>query len=79
MLYPGSYHDVVQQPEVDIKTAKDEVRELLETLPEDATLEDAQYAIFVRQKVQSGLDAARRGDTASQAEMETRMARWLGK
>ena len=60
-------------------TAKDEVRELLERLPEDVTLEDIQYAIYVRQKIQEGLDAARRGDTVTQAEMETRMSRWQGK
>ena len=62
-----------------MNTAKDEVRKLLERLPEDVTLEDIQYAIYVRQKVQEGIDAARRGDTVTQAEMEARMSRWQGK
>jgi ribosomal protein S20 len=60
-----------------MKTAKEEVRELLEHLPEDASLEDIQYHIYVRQKVQKGLDAAREGNVISQNEVEKRMSRWL--
>jgi hypothetical protein len=62
-----------------MKTAKEEVRELLEQLPQDASLEDIQYHIYVRQKVQKGLDAAREGKVISQHEIEKRMARWLEK
>ena len=62
-----------------MKTAKEEVRELLEQLPEDTSLEDIQYHIYVRQKVQKGLDAAREGWVISQDEVEKRMARWLEK
>ena len=60
-------------------TAKDHVRELLERLPEDATLEDVQYHLYVRQKVQRGLDATAAGHTVPQAEAEQRMSRWLEK
>ena len=62
-----------------MKTAKEEVRELLEQLPEDASLEDIQYHIYVRQKIQKGLDAAREGRVISQDEVDRRMARWLEK
>ena len=31
-----------------MKTAKDEVRELLQNLPDDASLEDIQYHLYVR-------------------------------
>lgn len=62
-----------------MKTAKDEIRELLENLPDDASLEDIQYHIYVRQKVQKGLEAAREGRTLTHAEVVRRMARWLGK
>ncbi len=61
------------------KTAKEEVRELLEHLPEDASLEDIQYPIYFRQKVQKGLEAAGEGKAISQEEVEKRMARWIGK
>lgn len=62
-----------------MKTAKDEIRELLENLPDDASLEDVQYHIYVRQKVQKGLEAAREGRTLTHAEVVRRMARWLEK
>ena len=62
-----------------MKTAKDEVRKLLESLPDDASLEDIQYHIYVRQKVQRGLDAAREGRTLTHEEAVRRMSRWLEK
>ena len=62
-----------------MKTAKEEVLELLEQLPEDASLEDIQYHIYVRQKIQKGLDAGRKGKVVNQEEVERRMARWLEK
>lgn len=62
-----------------MKTAKEEVRELLEQLPEDSSLEDIQYHIYVRQKVQNGLDAVRKGKVIPQDEIEKRMSRWLAK
>ena len=60
-----------------MKTGKEEVLELLEQLPEDATLEDIQYHIYVHQKIQKGLDASREGKVIPQEEVERRMARWL--
>lgn len=62
-----------------MKTAKDEVRELLEGLPDDASLEDIQYHIYVRQKIQKGLDAAREGRTLTHQEVVRRMSRWFEK
>ena len=62
-----------------MKTGKQEVLELLEQLPEDASLEDIQYHIYVRQKVQKGRDAAGEGKVIAQEEVERRMARWLEK
>ena len=62
-----------------MKSAKDEVRELLERLPDNASLDEIQYHIYVRQKIQKGLDAERQGDVLSQQELERRMARWLEK
>ena len=58
-------------------TAKDEVRALLEKLPDDASLNDIQYHIYVRQKVERGLEAIRQGNVIPQEEIEKRMARWL--
>ena len=56
---------------------KDEVRELLDRLPEEASLEDIQYHIYVRQKIQSGLDDVEAGRVLSEEEVEKRLAKWL--
>jgi hypothetical protein len=62
----------------DMKTsAKDEVRALLEKLPDDASLNDIQYHIYVRQKIERGLEAIRKGNVIPKEEIEKRMARWL--
>jgi len=58
-------------------TAKDEVRRLLDQLPDEASLEEIQYHIYVRQKVEAGLGEAEAGRLLSQEEVERRMARWL--
>jgi predicted transcriptional regulator len=58
-------------------TAKDEVRALLERLPDDASLNDIQYHIYVRQKIERGLEAIQNGNVISQEEIEKRMARSL--
>ena len=65
--------------EVTLKTAKDEVRELLENLPDDASLEDIQYHLYVREKIQRGLAAAEEGRTILHEEAARRMSRWLEK
>jgi len=62
-----------------MKTAKEGVRDLLEKLPDTASLNDIQYHIYVRQKIQKGLDAERQGAVVSHEEAVRRMARWLDK
>ena len=52
---------------------------MLEELPDDASFEDIQYHIYVREKVERGLEDVRAGRLLSQDEVERRMARWLGK
>lgn len=60
-------------------TAKDEVRKLLEQIPDDSSFEDIQYHIYVREKIQRGLNDMNAGRTVTQEEIEKRMAQWLGK
>ena len=62
-----------------MKTAKDEIRELIDNLPDDASLTDIQYHLYVRQKVQKGIEAAERGRTLTHEEVVRRMSRWLEK
>jgi len=57
---------------------KEDIRYLLETLPDDVSYEDVQYHIYVQQAVQKGIDASESGDVISQEEVERRMSKWLG-
>ncbi len=57
--------------------AKEEVKRLLELLPDDASLEDIQYHIYVRQKIEHGLEDVEACRTISEEEFEVRMSKWL--
>lgn len=60
-------------------TAKQEVMELLKDLPDSSTLEEIQYCLYVRQKIQRGMDDIDAGRAASQEKVEKRMAKWLAR
>ncbi len=58
-------------------TAKDEVEEMLGKLPNDCSLEDIQYHLYVLEKVRNGLEAAEAEGTVPQEEAEARLSKWL--
>jgi hypothetical protein len=58
-------------------TAKQDVERLLDKLPDDCSLEDVQYHLYVLEKVRRGLEDARINGTLSQEEVETRLSKWL--
>lgn len=62
-----------------METAKEEVRRILDSLPDDATLEDIQYRIYVRQAIAAGLRDIDQGRVVTQEEVERRMSRWTEK
>ena len=62
-----------------METAKEQVQQILEMLPEDASLEDIQYHIYVRQKIQQGIDDEDAGRVVSHADVQQRLAKWLTK
>lgn len=62
---------------VKMATAKEEVRQLLESLPDDASLEDVQYSIWVRERIERGRREGSEGKLIQQDEIESRMRRWL--
>ena len=62
-----------------MQTAKQEVADLLKRLPDDCTLEDVQYHLYVLQKIERGLKDAGEGRVHTQEEAEKIMARWLEK
>ena len=60
-----------------MSTAKEEVRKILDAIPDDASFEDIQYHIYVREKIERGLKDIQEGRVLSQEEIEQRMSRWL--
>jgi len=61
-----------------MKTAKEEIKEMLEKLPDNASFEEIQYHIYVQEKIEHGINEVREGRVVSQEEAEKRMAKWLG-
>jgi hypothetical protein len=58
--------------------AKDTVRELLDRLPDDCSLEDILYHLYVVQSVNRGLADAEAGRTVSHEEVRERLRRkWI--
>ena len=60
-----------------MSVVKDEVTSLLERLPEDASIEDVQYHLYVAEKVRNGLEAARAEGTITQQQAEEKLGKWL--
>ena len=56
-----------------MNTAKDEVRNLLDKLPENCSLEDVQYHLYVIEKIKHGLQVAEERGTLTQEEAENRL------
>ena len=56
-------------------TPKDAVLELVKGLPDNASIEDIQYHLYVLQKIRKGLKDVEEGRTISQEEMEKRFER----
>lgn len=54
-------------------TAKQIMHEIAEQLPEQATLEDAMYSLYVRQKIEEGLKDIAEGRVVSHEEAKRRL------
>lgn len=58
-------------------TAKQEVEELLAHLPDDSTLEDIQYHVYVLEKIRRAREDVAAGRGYSHAQARERLQRWL--
>ena len=58
-----------------MSVAKKEVQALLDKLPDDCSLEDVQYHLYVMEKVQRGIQAANDHGSVSQEEAEQRLSK----
>jgi predicted transcriptional regulator len=61
-----------------MKSAKETVRRILYDLPDNASLEDTQYHIYVGEKIERGLRDVEAGRVVDQDEAKRRMTKWLG-
>lgn len=59
-----------------MSAAKRDVEALLEKLPDECTLEDIQYHLYVLQKIRNGIAAAEEQGVVSQEEAEARLGKW---
>ena len=62
-----------------MSTAKTEIRSLLDKLPDDCSIEDVQYHLYVVEKIQHGIDRAEQEGTLNQAEVERKFQQWTSK
>ena len=58
-------------------TAKAEVESLLKSLPDDCSLEDVQYHLYVLEKVNAGLNRAETEGALTHEEVTERMSKWV--
>lgn len=56
-----------------MQTVKQIVHDIADHLPEQATFDDAMYALYVRQKLEKGLRDLDAGRTFTQEEVEQRL------
>lgn len=62
-----------------MSTAKEEVKALLDNLPDDCSLEDVQYHLYVVEKIHKGLQRAETEGMLSQDEVERKLNKWTQK
>jgi hypothetical protein len=62
-----------------MSTVKEEVEALLNRLPEDCSLKDIQYHLYVIEKIRHGLEVADARGTITQEQAEERLGKWLTK
>ena len=58
---------------------KQQIQEVLEQLPDDCSIEDVQYRLYVLETLRKRTDSADRGDFVDHNEVERRLSRWLQK
>jgi predicted transcriptional regulator len=63
--------------EISVASAKQLVLDVLKALPDDCSLEDVQYELYVRQKVAQGERAADAGEIVPHEDVVREARAWL--
>jgi hypothetical protein len=61
----------------EVPNIKAEALRMIEALPDDVTLEDIQYHLYVIKKVQAGIRSIEEEGSVSHEEAKRRFAKWL--
>ena len=62
-----------------MSTAKEDVKALLDKLPDDCSLEDVQYHLYVVEKIRRGIDRSETETVLSQDDIERKFSKWTSK
>ncbi|MDD5057021.1 MAG: hypothetical protein PHQ60_04040 [Sideroxydans sp.] len=60
-----------------MQIAKQQVVTMLQKLPEDCSLEDIQYHLYVIEKIKNGVIRAEAEGVISQRDAEKKLAKWI--
>lgn len=60
-----------------MSTVRQTVMQILDILPEDATLADFQYHLWLRQRIEKSIAQADAGNLIDHEEVERRIESWL--
>ena len=60
-----------------MKSLKQNVEKMIQNLPDDSTIEDIQYHIYVLDKIQKGQQDIRDGKGISHEEAKVRLSKWI--
>jgi hypothetical protein len=60
-----------------MNTIKDTIKSILNQLPDDCSIEDIQYHLYVVEKIFQGLNATKTDNRLKQEEAEGLLSKWL--
>jgi predicted transcriptional regulator len=60
-----------------MSTVKEDLRRLIDELPEDVTWDEVQYRLYVREQIEQGEADLAAGRVVDEAQAEERLAKWL--
>ncbi len=60
-----------------MQIAKQQVTSMLQNLPDDCSLEDIQYHLYVIEKIKNGVARAETEGTISQQDAAKQLAKWI--
>ena len=58
---------------------KEELKQMINNLPEHFSIEDLQYNLYVRSKIEKGMKDHDEGNVLTHDEVKKRMTQWLKK